>query len=144
MRESATRLLESLRTQRDLYAQMLAQIEAVGDRAAADPEALMALLAEQRVIKTQIETLQKEAAVQRQAIEADAAGPSEEERRAIDDAVGEVQDLLRRLIKAQGDGLSRWQAQRDGVVDRIRHLSQGRRAIDAYAGQRGGRRPPRE
>ena len=144
MRESIARLLESLRAQKALYAEMLARLELQAQQSDNDPEVLLALLSEQRIIKMQIEALQNEANAQRRLIDQDPLSPTDEERRMIDDEVAAVQVLLTRLIQAQGAGMEKWQAGKDEMSQRIHRLAQGRRALDAYAGQRVSRRSPGE
>lgn len=134
MREGVARLLGTLRAQRELYARMLAR--AAEQPPEEDPEALLSWVSDQRLFKTQIETLEQEAARERKRLEADPLPPDEPERSAIQEETDRIRSLLGELIRSQGEGMERWRAQRDETALRIRRLAQGRRAMDAYAGQR--------
>lgn len=140
MRESLSRLLDALRAQKALYAEMLSRVEEQDRIATANPELLMATLAEQKMLKTQIDTIQKEAAAHRAVIDADPVPMSGEERALVDAEVSGIQETLKQLIQVQGTGMEKWQAEKDAVVQRIRQISQGKRALDAYGG-RAPRRP---
>lgn len=136
MRESLAKLLDALRAQRALYGEMLARVAEQGEIATADPEGLMAALSEQKLLKTQIETIQKEAAEIRKGVDADPVPLSAEEKGLVDAEISGIQEVLQRLIQVQGAGMEKWQAEKDAVVQRIRQISQGKRALDAYGGAR--------
>ncbi len=138
MRENVARFLESLRAQQALYAEMLAKVESQAQMGE-DPEALLASLAEQRILKIEIETIQREANAQKKSIDADPLPMEGVEKALIQQEVASVQALLQKLIQAQGAGMEKWQAEKDAVVLRIRQLAQGRRALDAYGARRGAR-----
>ncbi len=140
MRDALSRLLDALRAQKALYAEMLARVEEQDRIGTGSPELLMAALAEQKMLKTQIETIQKEATACRAVIDSDPVPMSDEERALVDGEIAGIQEILKRLIQSQGAGMEKWQAEKDAVVQRIRQISQGKRALDAYGG-RAPRRP---